>query len=260
MMTLARLFADGRNQPRSNYPPRHLGSSASRLLTLLNGSHHGVSASPHQKKLLRLWIDSGAAYSGTYAALGTGMIGSYAENSEVNTDTDWPTTHAAASVFENRCASCHTTRGRSLPRRLGDETGVSFWQPRMGDRRLNTSRHIVFNLSRPERSLILLAPLARSAGGWELCHDLKSKAPSPVFSTTSDPDYQKLLAMCVAGKQFLEGVTRFDMRGFRPRGDWVRELKRFGILGSDFSPRDRIDVYAVERRYWESLWYARPGT
>ena len=38
MMTIARLFSDGRNQPRSNYPPRHLGSSASRLLTLLDGT------------------------------------------------------------------------------------------------------------------------------------------------------------------------------------------------------------------------------
>jgi hypothetical protein len=38
--------------------------------------------------------------------------------------------------------------------------------------------------------------------------------------------------MCVAGKQYLEQVTRFNMPGFRPRGDWVRELKRFGILTS----------------------------
>ncbi len=99
-------------------------------------------------------------------------------------------------------------------------------------RRLNTSRHIVFNLSRPDKSLILLAPLACDAGGWELCRDPKSRKPAPVFSSTGDPDYQKLLAMCVAGKQYLEQVTRFDMPGFRPRGDWVRELKRFGILTS----------------------------
>ena len=66
--------------------------------------------------------------------------------------------------------------------------------------------------------------------------------------------------MCVAGKQYLEQVTRFDMPSFRSRGDWVRELKRFGILGSGTRPNDRIDVYATERKYWESLWYARPGT
>ncbi len=260
MMTIARLFSDGRNQPRSNYPPRQLGSSASRLLTLLDGSHHGVSASPHQKKVLRLWIDSGAAYPGTYASLGTGMIGNYAENSLINTDTDWPTTRAAAPVFEKKCTSCHASRRRSLPRTLADETGVSFWQPPMGDRRLNTSRHIVFNLSRPEKSLYLLAPLARAAGGWELCRDPKTSKSAPVFTSTSNPDYEKLLAMCVAGKSYLELITRFDMPGFRPRVDWVRELKRFGILGSDASPGRPIDVYATERKYWESLWYAKPGT
>ena len=57
MMTIARLFSDGRNQPVSNYAPRTLGSSASRILTMLDGSHYGVKATALQKKLLRLWID-----------------------------------------------------------------------------------------------------------------------------------------------------------------------------------------------------------
>ena len=80
MMTIAGLFSDGRNRPRSNYAPRTLGSSASRVLTMLDGSHYGVQATPRQKKMLRLWIEVGAAYPGTYAALGCGMIGGYAEN------------------------------------------------------------------------------------------------------------------------------------------------------------------------------------
>ena len=46
MLTIARLFSDGRNQPKSNYAPRTLGSSASRLLKLLDGSHYGVKATP----------------------------------------------------------------------------------------------------------------------------------------------------------------------------------------------------------------------
>ena len=258
MMTISKLFSDGRNQPRSNYPPRSLGSSASRLLTLLDGTHHGVTATPRQKKLVRLWIDSGAAYPGTYAALGTGMIGNYTENGHVNTDAGWPTTRAVQPVFETKCAGCHLRQGPSLPRTLSDETGVSFWLPQLGDRRLNTSRHIVFNLSRPEKSLFLLAPLARAAGGWEQCRDPKTGKPAPVFATTSDPGYQKLLAMCVAGKDYLERVTRFDMPGFHPRADWVRELKRFGILESNLSPGSAIDVYATERKYWQSLWYAPP--
>jgi hypothetical protein len=64
MLTIGRLFTDGRNQPRSNYDPRTLGSSASRLLQMLDGSHHDVQATPHEKAMLRLWIESGAAYPG----------------------------------------------------------------------------------------------------------------------------------------------------------------------------------------------------
>jgi hypothetical protein len=254
MLTVAHLFSDGRNQPRSNYSPRSLGSSASRLLKLIDGSHYGVKATADQARLLRLWIETGAAYPGTYAALGSGMIGAYAENEPASTDFDWPTTRAGASVIARRCAGCHGDPSRLLPAALSDERGVSFWQPSMDDPRLNTSRHIVFNLSRPEKSLLLLGPLAESAGGWGLCRDLKTREKVAVFGDTQDPDYQTLATMCRAGKDRLDAIKRFDMAGFEPRKDWVREMKRYGIL-SESESRRPIDVYATERKYWTSLWY-----
>lgn len=256
MMTIARLFADGRNQPRSNYAPRTLGSSASKILTMLDGSHYDLKATPRQKRLLRLWIESAAAYPGTYAALGSGMIGNYDENNQINTGANWPETKAATEVIQQRCANCHNQPSRVLPLSLADERGVSFWQPSLDDPRLNTSRHIVFNLSRPEKSLMLLAPLAETAGGWGLCRDPQTREPVHVFSDTSDPGYQKLLALCVAGQRFLEQDKRFDMAGFQPRPDWVREMKRYGVLSGHRKPSEPIDVYAVERDYWKSLWYA----
>jgi cytochrome c553 len=256
MLTIARLISDGRNKPESNYAPRTLGSSASRLLTLLDGTHYGVQATPRQKQMLRLWIESGAAYPGTYAALGCGMVGNYSENQEIHTGADWPATRAAGEVIEKRCAACHAEPARLLPRNLADERGVSFWQPSLDDPRLLTSRHIVFNLSRPEKSLMLLAPLAESAGGWGLCRDPKTREHRTVFADTADPGYQALLALCVAGKDSLaQGTRRFDMPGFRPRIDWVREMKRFGILPVDLAPASPIDCYATEQKYWRSLWY-----
>ena len=249
MMTIARLFADGRNQPKSNYDPRTLGSSASRLLKMLDGNHYGVKATAHQKKMLRLWIESAAAYPGTYAALGCGMIGNYAENNQVNTGADWLATKNAASVMQQRCVACHDKPARALPRSLADERGVSFWQPSLDDPRLNTSRHIVFNLSRPEKSLILLAPLAESADGWGLCH-------TNVFVSKSDPGYQQLLDLLLAGQNFLDQNTRFDAENFRPRKDWVREMQRYGILPECVTPDDVTDVYKVERAYWASLWHS----
>ncbi len=255
MLTIARLFADGRNQPKSNYEPRALGSSASKLLTMLDGSHYGVQATPHQKKMLRLWIESAAAYPGTYAALGCGMIGNYAENNQINTGADWPATKAATEVIQKRCVSCHDEPSRHLPLNLADERGVSFWQPRMDDPRLLTSRHIVFNLTRPEKSIMLLAPLAAASGGWGVCRDLKSNQPATVFADQNDPGYEALLALIAAGKDYLAENTRFDMPGFRPRFDWVREMKRYGVLPECVKPEDVTDVYSIEQEYWKSFWH-----
>ncbi len=261
MLTIARLFSDGRNQPVSSYAPRTLGSSASRILRRLDGSHHEVKATPEEKAMLRLWIESGAAYPGTYAALGCGMIGNYDENQQINLDNEWPATKAGAAVIQSRCARCHDQPSRLLPLSLADERGVSFWQPSMDDPRLLTSRHIVFNISRPEQSLMLLAPLAKSAGGWGFCRDPQTREPALVFGDTSDPGYQRLLAMVRAGKDFFEKQNpRFDMPEFRPRVDWVREMKRYGILPSDSPPTAPVDVYATERKYWESLWYDPAAT
>lgn len=248
MLTISGLFSDGRNQPRSSYAPRQLGSSATRLLKFMDGSHYEAKATEREMKWVRLWVESGAAYPGTYAALGTGMIGSYQENNLINTDFEWPTTRAGADVMKRRCAECHGTPQRVLPLALADERGMSFWRPDMQDPRLVLSRHAVFNLSRPELSSILLAPLAKSAGGWASCGN--------VFLSRDDADYKALLALCAAGKDYLEKNKRFDMPGFAPRIDWVREMQRYGILAKD-ADSATLDVYEVERHYWESLWF--PG-
>ncbi|HWI57233.1 MAG TPA: hypothetical protein VNZ22_08400, partial [Bacillota bacterium] len=114
-----------------------------------------------------------------------------------------------------------------------------------------------------EKSLILLAPLARAAGGYGLCRTgqgLATNGQAPaVFTSTADPGYQALLAMCRAGERKLQEIKRFDMPGFKPRPEYVREMKRYGILPESFDlARDSIDVYAVDRKYWESLWF-QPG-
>jgi hypothetical protein len=145
-----------------------------------------------------------------------------------------------------------------LPRSLSDERGLSFWRFDIDDPLLKLSRHIVFNLTRPEKSLLLLAPLAEASGGLGLCRDAGGK-PAAVFADTQDPDYAKLLAMVTAGKDDLDKIKRFDMPGFRPRPQYLREMKRYGVLPLDHADDAPIDAYQLDRRYWESLWY-RPAT
>jgi len=73
-VTLVRQYqevADGRNA-HGNHPPRTIGSSASKLMTRIDGSHYDVEVSPRQAMLLRLWLDSGAVANGTYAIMNGG--------------------------------------------------------------------------------------------------------------------------------------------------------------------------------------------
>ena len=137
------------------------------------------------------------------------------------------------------------------------------------------SRHRIFNLSLPEKSLTLTAPLARAAGGFaegslppadahnQIVED-RTRPPKPtvhpvVFADMSDSDYRKILAHIAAAGRRLEQIKRFDMRGFRPNEHYVRELKRFGVLGTSVDPaRDPIDVYAADEAYWRSFWH-RPA-
>ena len=180
-LTVWGQLADGRNLAQSNYPPRTLGSGGAPLMRLLAGGHYDSRPTERERFLVRTWLDIGAPYPGTYAALGTGSIGGYINNEEtLNNDRDWPETQAAQAVFARRCASCHDPRTNPIARSLSDEAGLSFWEPSMGDHRLEFSRHIIFNLSRPEKSLVLLAPLAREAGGYGLCVPRKNKGGTAI--------------------------------------------------------------------------------
>ncbi len=127
----------------------------------------------------------------------------------------------------------------------------------MDDPRLKLSRHVVFNLSRPDKSLLLLAPLAKAAGGLELCRTADGKPAAP-FRDPGDPDYQKLLAMAAAGKTNLDEIKRFDMPGFRPRPEYVREMVRYGVLPANASTGTVLDVYGTDQAYWRSLWHRAP--
>jgi len=260
-LTIRRQVADGRDDPRSNYPPRTLGSSASPLLKKTDGTHYGVKPGPREIALLRLWIESGAPYPGTYAALGSGSIGGYAANVLVETDQDWPEAKPAGEAIRHRCAGCHQGH-RVLPAGLADERQVSFWKMDIRDPRLPLARHRVFNLSRPEKSLVLLAPLAAAAGGLGRCVATGPDGrEAPVFADAGDPDYRALLALCEAGARRLAVIKRFDMPGFRPPDPYLREMKRYGILEAIPPPDAPLDPYALDRAYWKSLWHlpSRPG-
>jgi hypothetical protein len=95
--------------------------------------------------------------------------------------------------------------------------------------------------------------LAEKAGGYELCRDEQGESVA-VFAGNEDPDYQVLLAMIAAGKAELGRLKRFDMAGFQPRPEYLREMRHYGVLPLDFPDDTAIDPYDLDRRYWASLW------
>jgi hypothetical protein len=220
LLSRAGLVSHGRDAD-GNKAARGIGSSASRLMQLVDGSHFGAELSPQEVKMIRLWIDSGAVYAGTYAALGSGMT-----NASFNGD-----------VFKRSCARCHKN---SPPGR----------------------QELLYNLTRPEQSLVLLAPLSKQAGGLGLCATSFNKDeahPADVFTSKNDADYQKALAEIARAGERLDQQKRFDMPGFRPNRHYVREMIRYGILPETFDAEaDPVDVYEIDRQYWRSLWHT-PG-
>ncbi len=249
MLTIREQFRDGRNAG-GNLPPRSIGSSASPLLDKLEGGHHGVQATEAEQTLVRLWIESAAPYPGTYAALGTGMIG------HGRAVDGWGP--ATARVLERRCAECHTKDLR-LPASPGDDVlNVGFGGARIKhkDPRYRFSNHILYNLSRPELSLLLLAPLSPAAGGFAGDGTAATKgAHSPVFASTADPDYQLLLTAMQASRAQLEQIKRFDMPGFQPNEHYLREMTFYGILSTNRPPGQPVDYYSADRAYWNSFIY-----
>jgi hypothetical protein len=108
------------------------------------------------------------------------------------------------------------------------------------------------NLTHPEQSLLLRAPLAKEAGGLALCRrrpatpfgpysvppenwSLKDGPVAVTFTDTSDPDFQKLSAdiKAAAAKEL---VRRVEIPGYVANPIYLREMKRYGVLPQDFDP------------------------
>lgn len=142
------------------------------------------------------------------------------------------------------------------PTSPSDDLGMPPWQSKFTDPRTRFSRHALYNFTRPEKSLLVLAPLAKEAGGYSVCGGTGTTATA-VLMGTDDPDYRILLDSVLATQNALDGMKRFDMPGFRPGLEYVREMVRFEILPR--APDNPIDTYAADRAYWESHWYRPTG-
>ena len=232
-MVKRRLFADGRNEPYGNRPPRNIGSSASRLMKLIDGSHYDARLSERERTVIRLWIEAGATYPGTYAALGSGMY-----------PVRFP-----VEVIKRRCGECHGSNPKLKPTWQGYD--IRPWEKLPFSFGRDEPPLSLCNLTRPDKSVLVRAPLSKKAGGLSLCK-------ADVFADTNDPDYRQILAAIANAAKQLTEKKRFDMPGYRPNEPYIREMQRSGILPADLKADDPIDVYATDQAYWKSFWLQPP--
>ncbi len=227
-LRLRLTIAGTRSQPPM-VAARTYGAIASRLIEMLEKGHHEVKLPAADWDRLVTWVDLNAPYYGTYlltryhANFGRCAVGDYKPL--------W-------SALNDACASCHRLQG-DLPgvpeevfRDKIDRGKYGFtWA---GKDRYNTRNAVLVNLTHPEQSRLLRAPLAKAAGGLELC----SKA---VFADTGDGRYQAALAVLRTWAADLARHPREDMAGAKGCPEYVVWRTR----------RDQAD--AIERHSREAL-------
>ena len=218
-------IVDNRNRPQSNFGPYEMGSGSSTLLKYMEPEHHGVNLTQEEKNLVRLWIDTSATYTSTYASLRSGVY--------------YPTINC--EILLPRCGECHASQDTR-------EGKVRPWEGWHFPRHHMTWGGTIVNISNPELSFLLRAPLAKEAGGLGLCARV-------VFESKNDPVYVQTLRSIQRTHQQLQAGKRFDMPGFRPNNDYIREMQKYGFVKKDLGPDELFDYYQAEREYFDSFYY-----
>jgi hypothetical protein len=239
------------NHPGYEPDPYSAASGSSRLIEVLRKGHKDAKLSDVEMRRIQRWADAGTTFAGTYAALND--IGKHRQihltekrDAEYNRACE-----PAGEVIQRRCAGCHDKRVKR-----GAQADVLFGEYR------NVAHR--FNITRPEKSLLLLAPLAKEAGGLEMCRKTDDSPagapPGPVFASTDDPDYATLRELVGI---VLERHTRrrWFHAGHVPADWYLREMKRFGALPGDYDPTgpDALVGYEIDRRYFHILYRMGPG-
>ncbi len=178
-------------QPTNDYDeqaPLSRGTVLSKIASRFTDPEHCGKVVPLEDRLrVYLWIDSNVPFYSHYRQHSPTILKREARA-------------ALQDVYRRRCASCHNKR----PRRdaashlnashIGVHAGGSPGQWNVADSGMRV-RHL--NLSTPEQSAALQAPLPKGAGGWGACGD-------GVFADAKDPDYLKILQALSSGVETRE--------------------------------------------------------
>ncbi|MFP4381888.1 MAG: hypothetical protein ACLFUS_15420 [Candidatus Sumerlaeia bacterium] len=226
-------------QSRGNDPPYKFGSGNSKLLDMLEAGHHKVQLSEAEFNMFRLWIDTGMWMTGTHANMMWKDRCGFAASDNPKGVENYKAV-ISGDILQRRCDSCHEPQ----------------MSKKFGKRRKQIIDNDNLDLTNVEKSLLLLAPLAKDAGGLGLCRDKESveAGKGKVFATKGDPDYVTL-------KKEIEQIREIAFPGgfhwkpgFKPVDMYIREMKRYGVLPEEFDPDTPLDPWKTDQQYYE-LFY-----
>jgi len=244
-LIMRKQVGDGRNG-LGNQPPRTLGSSASPLLRKLEGGHHDVKADREDWLKVWAWIEGAAPFCGTYG----GLRNQKQQGMELGVFV-----RLAGGVLQRRCYTCHHPKGDGPQNSLVEAFD---WEARRKHMNYPTGRHerlvlqedparyfswhVLLNGTRPGKSAVLLAPLAKEAGGWGSCPN--------VFKSAQDPGYRTMARAATRWQRAWQKSHVFGSASFQVNTQYIREMVRFGILPEGTGAQD-VDPYETDQRYWK---------
>ncbi len=227
----AYLVSHGAQGP-GNKAPYSIGAVASKLYQTIDKPHHGVELSERDKKVVWAWIESSVAWAGTYGALGSYQ----------------PRVKAPKNILRDRCSSCHKPGELNQRWQTGRNRLMDRW----------------YNLSRPEKSLALLAPLSKEAGGLGLCQQREAKQlerdktapPEVVFKSKDDPAYHAILKAVEDAADVATRVPAYYQEAYKAPRAYIDEMQRFGVLPENVDPQS-IDLFKTDEKYYSIFEDAR---
>ena len=177
-------------QPTNDYDeqaPLSRGTLLSRITSHLEDPKHSGTDIPWPDRYrVYCWIDTNVPFYSHYTQMSPALLGEEARRE-------------LQGVYERRCAACHDGRPRAdaitwlSPYSIWVHAGPSPGQWGIAESGMRV-RHL--NLTHPRHSLALQAPLAKSAGGLQLCVDKNGK---PAFEDKNDADYGRILKALTDG-------------------------------------------------------------
>lgn len=192
-------------------PARSVGAIASPLIAMLEKGHHKVALTAEQKSRLIVWIDLGALYYGSYAI--TRYDAPFGRCVVRDPAPLW-------RALGGACAKCHK---RSDPPSLPEQ---AFRRARRGRgfqwrvaQRYDTTNAVLINLTHPAQSRLLRGPLAKDAGGLELCKGFS-------FASKDDARCREALKVIRTWAGELRRNPREDMPGAKPCKQYLVWLKK----------------------------------